>query len=146
MITVILFSCNQTAPMSESSSVDPAFADTLMNRWNQAWNSHDSTYVFNLFDQHSVVVFSSSATMAGADIINANWIGKNLPMVANLKTEKINAYNTDDMAYYAGSYTLDIIQNDSVVDSDAGIYTTIWKLNENKEWKIDLMFFGVLVK
>lgn len=72
-----------------------------------------------------------------------NWISQTLPVMKNLKTEKISAASTNEMAYYNGTYTLDITRNDSVIGTDAGCFNIVWKLQDKTNWKVELLFFGV---
>lgn len=127
---------NQTAAATIST-------DSLINNWNQGWNNHDSKALTNSFTDNSVVVFSSKKKFIGANDIMNNWINKNLPSVKNLKTEKISASASSDMAFFNGTYTLDITRNDSLVGNDAGCFTIIWKQQQPNDWKVELMIFGV---
>ncbi len=148
LVTFLISGCGHT-PASESNtneahaSATTISTDSLINNWNQGWNTHDSTAIGNLFTDNSVVVFSSKKRFTGANDIMNNWINKNLPSVKNLKTEKISASASSDMAFFNGTYTLDITRNDSVVGNDAGCFTIIWKQQQPKDWKIELMIFGV---
>lgn len=136
----VFLSCTQPGPVQPASpAVTP---DSLIKVWNLAWNTRDAATLSNLLTEQSVVVFSAKDILMGRDSIMANWISRNLPMTGNLKTEKISGAATADMAYYSGSYTLDIMANDSIVGSEPGIFTAIWKREEDQHWKIGLMFFG----
>ncbi|MAN86367.1 MAG: hypothetical protein CL555_05745 [Algoriphagus sp.] len=70
-------------------------------------------------------------------------MGKNnLPNVSNLQTFKISSGNGQNLAYYSGTYSLDIVKNDSLLGTDKGIFTTVWKLQNDQNWKIENMIFG----
>lgn len=71
-----------------------------------------------------------------------NWVGRNLPMVRNLKTNKFIASATNDMALYSGSYSLDIVNNDTIIGSDKSCFSAIWKRSDDNNWEMELMFFG----
>ncbi len=124
---------------SLSHAVSP---DSLMNVWNEAWNKHDSIAISNMLADNSVVVFSTKARFVGIDSIMTNWVSKNLNEVENLKTEKVSSSTTPEMVYFNGTYTLDVTKNDTVVNTDAGCFAFIWKLQNNKDWKMELLFFG----
>ncbi len=143
VLLLISSACKQSNSKSELSSSYDVSSDSLMNEWNEAWNTHDSTAISNLLTSNSVVVFSTKERLMGADSIMTNWVNKNLPSVTNLKTEKVSSSESSEMAYFNGTYTLDITRNDSVVGSDAGCFNIVWKLQDNQDWKIELMFFGM---
>ena len=144
VIIILLASCGQKTEsetvITQTQSVN---TDSLINQWNKFWNEHDSTGLTNLFNSNSVVVFSSKKRFTGANDIMKNWISQTLPVMKNLKTEKISAASTNEMAYYNGTYTLDITRNDSVIGTDAGCFNIVWKLQDKTNWKVELLFFGV---
>lgn len=141
---ILLASCAQKTEsetvVTQTQSVN---TDSLINQWNKVWNDHDSTGLTNLFNSNSVVVFSSKKRFTGVNDIMKNWISQTLPVMKNLKTKKISASSTNEMAYYNGTYTLDITHNDSVIGTDAGCFNIVWKLQDKKDWKVELLFFGV---
>ena len=135
--------CNQPAGTGAAMPPSP---DSLIRQWNNAWNQHDSATLAQFFHEESVVIFSNKLKFPGRDSIMNGWIGPNLSSVANLKTVKISSGATDGMAWYTGDYTLDILQNDSLVAQDVGLFTTIWKKDQAQQWKIEVMQFGVVAK
>lgn len=135
--------CNQPAGTGAAMPPSP---DSLIRQWNNAWNQHDSATLAQLFHEESVVIFNNRLKFPGRDSIMNGWIGPNLSSVANLKTVKISSGATDGMAWYTGDYTLDMLQNDSLVAQDVGLFTTIWKKDQSQQWKIEVMQFGVVAK
>jgi ketosteroid isomerase-like protein len=143
MILFWMASCQSPSENTSLSLVSKSVSpDSLIQDWNVAWNTKDSTKISGYFTDQSVVIFSTNHKMAGQDSIMKNWISGNLPAVANLKTEKISSASSSNLAYYSGTYSLDIIRNDSLVGTDIGIFTTIWKLQSDQSWKIENMIFG----
>lgn len=145
-IVVLLFlisSCQQSRNSNLDNSVSYSVSpDSLINIWNEAWNKHDSTAISNMLATNSVVVFSTEEKLVGVNTIMTDWVSKNLPMVTNLKTEKTSAATSSEMAYFNGTYTLDIVRNDTILGSDKGCFTFVWKLQDSKDWKMELIFFG----
>lgn len=144
-IVILLFlssACNQSNDSKSDNINNTVSADSLMNEWNVAWNKHDSTAISNMLADNSVVVFSTKERLIGNDSIMANWVNKNLPTVTNLKTEKISSSSSSEMVFFNGTYTLDITENDSITGADTGGFTFVWKLQDKKDWKIELLFFG----
>ncbi len=146
VILVSIASCKQQNDGQTDKIVSVISPDSLMNAWNVAWNSTDSITISKMLTDKSFVVFSNKKKLSGTDSIMTKWVNKNLPQIANLKTEKISSSATSEMAYYYGNYSLDITKNDSVVGSDIGCFTAIWKLQSDKSWKMELMFFGEVAK
>jgi ketosteroid isomerase-like protein len=146
LIVVSLFlisACTQSKNgKSDNSSSHAVSADSLMNEWNVAWNKHDTTAISNMFANNSVVVFSSKERLMGVDSIMTNWVNRNLPNVANLKTEKVSSSTSSEMVFFNGTYTLDITKNDTVIGADMGCFTFVWKLQNKNDWKMELLFFG----
>lgn len=145
-LVVLLFlisACQQSNNSRRNNSLSYSVStDSLVNEWNEAWNKHDSTAISNLLAQNSVVIFSTEEKLEGVDNIMTDWVNKNLPLVRNLKTEKTSSSTSSEMAYFNGTYTLDIVRNDTVLGSDKGCFTFIWKLQDSKDWKMELIFFG----
>lgn len=140
---MILISSCSSKPKDEKVVKETIVSpDSLIGIWNTAWSSTDSITVSKIFTDDAQVVFSSEERIIGKDSIMTNWVNKNLPMVRNLKTDKYISSATEDMVYYSGSYSLDIVREDSVIGSDIGCFTTIWRKQEDNNWKIELMFFG----
>jgi ketosteroid isomerase-like protein len=146
LIVVLLFlisACTQSKNSKSDNSLNHTVsADSLMTEWNVAWNKHDSTAISNMLANNSVVVFSTKEKLMGADTIMTNWVNKNLPNVTNLKTEKVSSAASSEMVFFNGTYTLDITKNDTVIGADMGCFTFVWKLQNSKEWKMELLFFG----
>ena len=144
VVMLLLFSsCKQSnnGPLDANLNYS-ASPDSLMNEWNIAWNQHDSTAISNMLADNSVVVFSSNEKLVGVDSIMTNWVNNNLPMVSNLKTEMTSSSTSSEMAYFNGTYTLDITRNDTVLGADSGCFTFVWKLQDSNDWKMELLFFG----
>ncbi|MBK9734703.1 MAG: nuclear transport factor 2 family protein [Saprospiraceae bacterium] len=142
-LVILLSSCNLKSVDNGTESSAMVSPDSLIGLWNLAWNKTDSITISNMFTKETQLVFSSNKRIIGGDSIMIKWIRTNLPTVRNLKTEKYIATATNDMAYYSGGYSLDMVRNDSVIGTDIGCFTAIWKKQEDKNWKIELMFFGV---
>ncbi|HAS59236.1 MAG TPA: hypothetical protein DEQ87_08010 [Algoriphagus sp.] len=136
------FSCQTPKQEISTNLQETVSADSLIQVWNKAWNSKDSTAISDFFNEQSVVIFSTNYIMTGKDSIMFKWVKNNLPNVSNLQTFKISSGNGQNLAYYSGTYSLDIVKNDSLLGTDKGIFTTVWKLQNDQNWKIENMIFG----
>lgn len=137
-----LSSCGTKSVDNSIEKVATVNADSLIGNWNTAWSNMDSISISKMFAEQTQVVFSSKERIIGGDSIMSKWVRTTLPMVRNLKTIKYLSSATSDMAYYAGGYSLDIVRNDSVIGSDIGCFTAIWKKQQDKNWKMEMLFFG----
>jgi ketosteroid isomerase-like protein len=142
LMAILVSSCTSKSIDNTAASTPVVSPDSLIGVWNSAWNTTDSITLVNMFNEQSQVVFSTNERFIGSDSIMTKWIRKNLPLVRNLKTNKFIGNYSNDIVYYSGDYSLDIVRNDSIIGSDVGCFTTIWKKQEDKDWKIELMFFG----
>lgn len=142
VLLAVVVSCKQeTKPQPVAVSV--VSPDSLTNLWNDAWNQHDSAAIANMFAANATVVFSDKEKIVGAAAIMAQWVRQNLPSTKKLITENTASSSTADMAYYAGNYSLDYIKKDSSEGNEKACFTAIWKKQEDNNWKVELMFFGV---
>jgi hypothetical protein len=146
VMVFLLSSCTSNSVENVAKSTVTISPDSLMGLWNTAWNKTDSLAILNMLTEQTQVVFSNKERMVGADSIMTKWVRTNLPMVRNLKTNKYKATATNELAYYSGDYSLDMVRNDSIIGSDLGCFTFIWKLQDNKSWKMEMLFFGEVVK
>lgn len=140
LMFISLYSCmgNFKAPESIDTTASQVSPDSLIQLWNAAWNANDSTAIANMFNNESVVL-ETQWQQEGADSIMQSWVLGQLPQVSNLKTEKVASGVGDGMAFYTGFYTLDVTSNDSIVGKANGNFTTIWKLQDDKSWKVKLI-------
>jgi ketosteroid isomerase-like protein len=143
VLLVLLSACKQ----SNNSKIDNRLShsvspDSLMNVWNAAWNNQDSTAIYNLLATNSVAVFSTKEKFVGVDALMTNWVNKNISKIRILKTEKVSSSISSEMVYFNGTYTVDITKNDTLLSENTGSFTFVWKLQNNKDWKMELLFFG----
>ena len=130
----ILFSCNE-ADKKGNSVATKAPVDSLVTNWGNNWNKHDSAGVRNMFVDNAILVDDNLVTTNAADF-SEKWIHRNINVVNNLASTKLEEWSEGNRAGYVGKYTLDVIVKDSIIAKPEGIYSVDWLKNEIGEWKI----------
>lgn len=115
--------------------------DSLNANWNKGWNENDPNAIAAMFTEKSLVM-EGDWIVVGRESIMEEWVIGQMPRMDNFKTEKIYAGVTADMAFYCGTYTLDILRNDSIVGTSDGNYTAIWKKQLDNSWKVETLHMG----
>jgi len=129
----ILISCNQNP--SETSSIQKAPIDSLIENWQNAWNNNDSAAIRNLFADEVVLIDDELVVLNTSDM-SKNWIGPFHRYVKNMKVEKLQEWSSIDRAGYTGNYGLDIVVNDSVIGHPHGVFTINWVKTSEGKWQI----------
>lgn len=141
-LVVSISSCKQEYADQKVDTNNRVSPDSLISQWNSAWNQHDSTAVLNLFTDHSAVILNDKERLKGLDSISAFWLRSTLPVLLNLKTENFSSSSGPEFAYYSGNYSVDRIREETKTEKGFGCFTMIWKLQPDKTWKVELLFFG----
>jgi ketosteroid isomerase-like protein len=128
----ILFSCNQQTT-HESAIADPVYVDSLNAVFLAGWNNQDSAAIMNTFADYAVV-FNDSLIHNGKKEIADRWVSGGVKVLGNIKTFT-SIHNTNgNIAYDAGTYTLDITLP-HVVLKERGNYSIVWE-KQSDEWKV----------
>lgn len=134
LITITIFSCNQTSSKTTESNVKPPI-DSLISNWEISWNKHDSAGVRNMFLADAVLI-DDNLVAANAAEISEKWIHPNINVVSNLTSTKLQEWSSSDRAGYTGRYEFTAIVNDSIVAKPTGFYTVNWMKTLQGDWKI----------
>ncbi len=142
---LVLSSCETPENKQDIPTLTIVFVsvDSLENNWNEGWNKKDSASIAGMFTDETVVM-EGDWIVKGRKSIMEEWVIRQMSKIDNFKTEKISAGVTADMAYYTGTYTLDIVNNDSIVGNSQGNFTTLWKKQDDNSWKVELLHMGDL--
>jgi ketosteroid isomerase-like protein len=129
---VLITSCNRSTDIA-TKQLSPV--DSLICEWTTNWNNHDSIAIKNMFDA-DVILIDDNMIAKSQDEVVSKLIRPNIKAINNIKAAKINEWVSNDRAFYTGTYELDIIVNDSLIDQHRGYWTVGWKKNDKDEWKI----------
>lgn len=138
LIVLLLIACQANEQNTNEPAQEQVSTDSLTGLWNAAWNNKDSTALANMFSENTVYL-AGDANLIGRDSIMVKWVNNNLPAVANLQTVKMSEGTSDGMAYQSGTWTLDVMNNDSLVSKENGIYTFVWKKQADNSWKLEVV-------
>ncbi|MFN3999947.1 YybH family protein [Algoriphagus sp.] len=142
---LVVLSCTTPESKEDTSTLEPALVsvDSLTDNWNEGWNNKDSASIASMFTE-TTVVMEGDWIVTGRDSIMEKWVINQMPKMDNFKTDKISSGVTADMAYYTGTYSLDVVNNDSIVGNSQGNFTTLWKKQDDNSWKVELLHMGNL--
>jgi ketosteroid isomerase-like protein len=131
----LLFSCSHTTT-HESVIADPVNVDSLNAVFLAGWNNRDSAAIINNFADYAIV-FNDSLLHTGKTEIAERWVSGGVKVLGNIKTIS-SLHNTNgNIAYDAGTYTLDITLP-HVVLKERGNYTIVWE-KQSDEWKVAMV-------
>lgn len=133
-LITILFSCKD-AQKTSTIVATKAPVDSLVTNWENNWNKHDSAGVRNMFVDDAILVDDNLVTTNAAEFTE-KWIHRNINMVNNLTSTKLQEWSDGNRAGYTGKYILDVVVKDSVVAKPEGVYSVNWIKTETGDWKI----------
>jgi hypothetical protein len=142
-IVAIFTSCTCKDKPTETVASKLVSVDSLNNVWNTTWNSQNVEAISELFSENAVLV-AGDWKVVGKDSLTEQWIKTSAPFMANLQTFPYRQNATETMAYSSGSYTHDVVQNDSVIGFNRGVFTFIWEARADKSWKVSAVQIQVI--
>jgi ketosteroid isomerase-like protein len=137
-LLVLLIGCNQTASETgdASQSISLVDVDSLNADFLAGWNNHDSAAIMNIFAEYAIV-FNDSLLHKGKQEIADRWVSGGVKVLGNIKTHSALHNINGNIAYDAGTYTLDITLPD-VVLKEKGNYSLVWEKRYN-DWKLAMV-------
>lgn len=139
-MSVSLISCDsdrKEESCGDETSCASVSADSLARLWNNAWNTKNLEAIKGMIADDAIAM-DRDWKVEGLDSIMAKWISVNLPAISNLTTEKLHESNCCCCVSLTGFYTLDVTTQDGV-QKEKGNFTFIWKQQEDKAWKLEVM-------
>ena len=133
--------CRKKESCSKKASCSMVKADSLLGLWNNAWNTKNLEALKGMIAEKAIVI-EKDWKVEGRDSIMVNWISKELPKDNNLTTTPIAQCSCCCCVSYTGYYSLDIINKEGT-KKEKGNFTFIWRMQENKSWKLELMHITV---
>lgn len=109
--------------------------DSLLMRWENNWNNHDSVELTNMYD-NAVVLFDQDIVVRNKEELLTEVIRPFCNSLMNMKHEQIQKWNTGDRVGSSGLWTVDVVENDTLIIPLKGAYTYIWKRSADGEWKV----------
>lgn len=111
-VLCLLTSCGSTI---HSSTTQLSPVDSLVGNWLKNWNNHDTVAIKNMFED-DVILMDNDMIARSQDEVVSKLIRPNISRIKSMKAEKINEWVSDERAFFAGTYILDVHVNDSLTD------------------------------
>lgn len=130
--TVCLASCNRPSPIKVLTSVA---ADSLVTKWNQAWNDKNADGVMKLIADDAFLIINKKVII-GHDSIQKLFVKNNIGFVKNLKIKKITCKVEKKFTWYCGTFTHLVVRHDSLISTEKGNVIFTWKPQPDNTWKL----------
>ncbi|HTE01873.1 MAG TPA: nuclear transport factor 2 family protein [Mucilaginibacter sp.] len=111
---------------------DAGLPDELNKKWENAWNKKDSAIVVGMFDKD--ISMNTGKTYKGIDSMKS-WVSHYMPRIANLKTEKVNVVQGNDMIVYTCTFRHEEIRKEAVAGISTGLCSFVY-VKDGPDWKI----------
>ena len=114
-------------------------SDTLGRRLARAIADKDEAGLRALLADD--VQFLQGAThFTGKDEVTNKWVTPTISTIANLKTTSTSSAASGDLAYEAGTFTVDVLPTatEKTVGNGTGNYVFVWKKASDGSWKMSL--------
>lgn len=110
----------------------------LMSTFNEAWNRKDSAALMNLIADDAVIL-AGRDKVSGKNEIAEIWLRNTLPVTNNLKITDVQNGAGPEIAYSAGTWTMDLMVPGQPVAASSGNHTFVWKRVADSTWKLTLI-------
>ena len=128
------------APTATATASSPtANVADLNQRFVSAWNNKDASQVAAMLADD--VQFLQGAThFTGKDEVTNKWITPTINGIANLKTYSVSTGAAGDIAYDAGTFSVDVLPTptEKTTGTGTGNYVFAWKKAGDGTWKISM--------
>ena len=146
-VTLLLAACSgngqstASTPVAVTAPINSAAADVagLNQQFVSAWNNKDASKVAAMLAED--VQFLQGAThFAGKDEVTNKWITPTIGSIANLKTYSMSTGAAGDVAYDAGTFSVDVLPTptEKTIGNGSGNYVFAWKKASDGNWKISM--------
>ena len=133
---VLLLAGVLIACQTQITEVPPSsLADSLGSEWANNWNSHDSIALMQMFDEDAVL-FDNNIVTRNPEELKTKLILPYHDILNDMKITILHEWVTTGRAGLSGTWTVDILVNDTVSIPASGAFTCVWKQLESGEWKV----------
>ena len=109
--------------------------DSLAIEWASNWNNHDSTALIQMFSADAVL-FDNNIMTRNLEELKTKLILPYHNILDDMKITILHEWVTTDRAGLSGTWTVNIIVNDSTLRPTKGAFTCVWKKSESGDWKV----------
>jgi len=121
-----------------TSSVSGVNVDSLNAVFLAGWNKADSASIMATLAPNAVVM-NDSLIHTGTAAIATNWVSGGVKVLSNIVTTSVIRESSGNLAYDAGTYTLDLTIPNGPVLKERGNYNLIWTKQTNNQWLLTLV-------
>ena len=129
--------CCKKDSCDDKTSCTVVKTDSLVKLWNNAWNTKNLEALKGMIAENAIAL-DKDWKVEGRDSIMSKWITVNLPAISNVTTEPLRECSCCCCVSLTGFYTLDVTTQEGI-KKEKGNFTFIWKLQDDKTWKLELM-------
>jgi ketosteroid isomerase-like protein len=147
----LLTSCSGNGQNSAPNAANPAATTTtttsggaadvadLDQQFVSAWNNKDAFKVTAMLAD-DVQFLQGETHFSGKDEVTNKWVTPTISTISNLKTNEVSKAASADLAYEAGTFSVDVLPTATVKETGAGSgnYVFIWKKAGDGSWKISM--------
>ena len=109
--------------------------DSLASEWAINWNNHDSIALMQMFDEDAVL-FDNNIVTRNPEELKTKLILPYYNILNDMKITILDEWVTNGRAGLSGTWTVDIMVNDTESIPSSGAFTCVWKKLESGEWKV----------
>ena len=137
MKTILTISSMALLFASCNKGGDPVNVSTLDQQFIQAWNNKETDKVVGFLDDN-VQFLQGETKFTGKSEVAEKWVRSTLPTLSNLKTSAISTANDSQIAYEAGTYSVDVLPAapGEPRGTGEGNFLLLWKKGADDTWKL----------
>ncbi|QKG55411.1 nuclear transport factor 2 family protein [Hymenobacter sp. BRD128] len=111
----------------------------LDQQFVSAWNNKDATKVTAMLADDVQFLQGATHFVGKAEVTN-KWITPTIGTIANLKTYSVSSGSDANLAYEAGTFSVDVLPTptEKTVGTGTGNYVFAWKKANDGSWKISM--------
>lgn len=140
MLCIVMISCNQQAEKNQTDRISNASinVDSLNAVFISGWNNKDSAAIMKTIAENAIVM-NDARIHSGKDSVAKNWISGGVKVLSNIITVSMIRKGSENLAYDAGTYSLDLTIPGGPVLKEKGNYSMVWTKQENGDWLLTLI-------
>lgn len=139
-LAIFLFSCAAPDPQINNDPSTPAQVniDSLKALFVARWNLKDSAAIVATL-ANDAIVMNDSLIHKGIDEIAKNWVSGGVKVLSNIVTTSVIRSSDTQIAFDAGTYTLDLTIPEGPKLKEHGNYSMIWTKVKEEKWLLTLV-------
>ena len=129
LLTLLLAACTKPT--------NTADVQTMNRQFIQAWNNRETDKVVGLLAD-SVQFLQGETRFVGKAEVAQKWVRSTMPTITNLKTNTVSTVTDSQIAYEAGTYSVDVLPATPAEPRGIGEgnFMLLWKKGADNAWKL----------